>query len=72
MRLRAMLFLWGLVLIAPVPVRAEVKPHALCSEGMVLQQKAEARIWGKADAGEAVTVTFRGSTYMANADKQGN
>jgi sialate O-acetylesterase len=33
-----------------------VKPHALISDGMVLQQGMPVAIWGKADEGEKVTV----------------
>ena len=40
-------------------VRADVKPNTLCSDGMVLQQKAKVNIWGTADKGEKVTVHFR-------------
>jgi sialate O-acetylesterase len=72
MRLRAMLFLAGMALLAPGPVRADVKPHALCSEGMVLQQKAETKIWGKAEPDEAVTVSFRGEKVATKADAKGN
>jgi sialate O-acetylesterase len=72
MRLRVSLILAGLVLLAPSRARAEVKPHALCSEGMVLQQKSEARVWGKADPREAVTVSFRGQMARAVADDKGN
>jgi sialate O-acetylesterase len=59
------------VLLAPA-AQADVKPHALCSDGMVLQQKLEARIWGTADPGEKVTVSFRGQTASATADDKGN
>ncbi len=52
--------------------RAEVKPHALCSEGMILQQKAPATIWGTADKGETVTVSFRGQLVIDEADEKGN
>ena len=43
---------------APASVWADVKPHAICSEGMVLQQNTKAKIWGTADKGEKVIVTF--------------
>jgi len=66
-----MFLLVGLMLFVPAQVRAEVKPHALCSEGMVLQQKADAKIWGKADPREAVTVAFRGQTNRTVADDKG-
>lgn len=38
--------------------RADVKPHPLFTDNMVLQQGAEASVWGKADPGEKVTVEF--------------
>jgi sialate O-acetylesterase len=70
MRLRVLPIV-AVLLSAPVAVRADVKPHGLCSEGMVLQQKAEVKIWGKADAGEEVTVTFRDQKVSTKTDKQG-
>jgi sialate O-acetylesterase len=49
--------------------RADVKPHALFSDNMVLQQDIQVPIWGTADEGENVTVRFQGqevSTPTAN------
>lgn len=43
-----------------VPAAAAVKPHALISENMVLQQGTRVPLWGKADDGEKVTVRFQG------------
>lgn len=60
-----------LLLVLPLAVRADVRPNALCSEGMVLQQKSNAKIWGDADKGEKITVTFRGKTVNAKADDKG-
>jgi sialate O-acetylesterase len=45
--------------VLPTLARADVKPNALCTEGMVLQQKSKAKIWGTANKGEQVSVTFR-------------
>jgi sialate O-acetylesterase len=48
-----------LALLLSVPaLRADVKPHALVSEGMVLQQGVKCPIWGTCDKDENVTVTF--------------
>src|SRR5450755_3143363 len=58
--------------LAPAAVRADVKPHALCGEGMVLQQQSPAKVWGTAEQGEKVTVTFRGKEATATADQEGN
>jgi sialate O-acetylesterase len=61
------------------PARADVKPHALFSDGMVLQQGMKCPIWGTADPGESVSVTFTAKTATAstsssaavNADQKG-
>lgn len=71
MKMRIFVFLLGLALL-PDLARANVKPSALCSEGMVLQQKSQAKIWGTADKGENVTIAFRGKTAQTKADDAGN
>ncbi len=70
MKTRLFLFLFTLALL-PTVVRADVKPNAICSEGMVLQQKSKTKIWGTADKGEKVTVTFRDSKAGTTADDNG-
>src|SRR5271165_706428 len=71
MKRRILIFILALGL-APAAVRADVKPHALCCEGMVLQQQSNAKVWGTADWGEKVTVTFRGKDATATADQDGH
>ena len=39
-------------------IRADVQPNPLFSEGMVLQQRADCPVWGKAAPGETVKVTL--------------
>ena len=56
----------------PTLAQADVKPNAICSEGMVLQQKTDAKVWGTADKGEQVTISFRGKKATATADDKGN
>jgi sialate O-acetylesterase len=54
------------------PARAEVKPHGLFTEGMVLQQGTKAvPVWGIADPGEKVTVSIQGQEVSATAGKEG-
>lgn len=43
----------------------------LFQNGMVLQRDRPIPVWGTADKGEPVTVTFRGKTYTATADDNG-
>jgi sialate O-acetylesterase len=68
---RKVLFLAVVALLAPSSARADVKPHSLCTDGMVLQQKMTVTIWGTADKGEKVAITFRGKTASATADDHG-
>lgn len=65
-----------LLLILPMalarPATAEVTLPSVIGDHMVLQRDAPARIWGWADAGEQVTVTFAGQTKQQQADAQGH
>jgi sialate O-acetylesterase len=65
MRILCLLFLTGAAL------RADVTLPALFSDHMLIQRDRPARVWGKADPGEAVTVKFRGQTVSATADSLG-
>ena len=51
---------------------ADVKLPTILGSHMVLQQGMAVPVWGWADAGEKVTVTFAGQTKTATADGQGN
>lgn len=50
----------------------DVRLDNLFSDNMVLQRDRPVPVWGTADAGEAVTVTFAGQSVTATADKDGN
>jgi sialate O-acetylesterase len=52
-------------------VRADVRLPLLVSDGMVLQQKAPVRLYGKAMPGEKVTVSIQGKSAHATASKDG-
>lgn len=51
---------------------AEVKLPKLVGSGMVMQRDAAVKIWGWADPGEKVTITFKGADHSTAADQQGN
>ena len=55
------------ILAVALKAQADVRVPALFSDNMVLQQEMRAPIWGWADDGEQVTVTFRGKTAKAKA-----
>lgn len=53
-------------------VDAAVKLPQLFQSGMVLQRGKPIPVWGKADAGEQVTITFCKKTYTTTADANGS
>ncbi len=60
-----------LILVFVGVARAEVKLPAIIGDNMVLQQGVKVRIWGNANAGEHVTVTFDKKSASTVADAQG-
>lgn len=50
---------------------ADVRLPALISDHMLLQGGQPVRIWGRADPGESVSVSFRGQTVSSEADDFG-
>jgi sialate O-acetylesterase len=57
----------GFVVFWVQAARADVKPHALFTENMVLQQGMKVPVWGTAADGEEVTVEFQGQRISATA-----
>ncbi|HEX8371238.1 MAG TPA: sialate O-acetylesterase [Chthoniobacterales bacterium] len=53
------------------PLCADVVPNFLFSNNAILQRDKPIPVWGTADAGEKVTVTFTGKTAAATADATG-
>ncbi|RAK69321.1 sialate O-acetylesterase [Hymenobacter edaphi] len=54
-------------LAASLPAASAVRLARLVGDHMVLQRGQPLPVWGWADAGEAVTVSWRGRTYAATA-----
>lgn len=52
---------------------AKLTVSNICKDGMVLQQKSKATVWGTSDARSQVTVTpsWNGKAYTCKADKDG-
>jgi sialate O-acetylesterase len=59
------------LITSAVPVRADVKLPNIFSSHLVLQQQQKNKVWGLADAGEAVTVTIGDQTHQATAEANG-
>lgn len=64
-------FVLSTALFSAAVARADVKLPAIISSHMVLEKTAKVPIWGKADPGEEVTVTFDGRTAKTTADASG-
>jgi sialate O-acetylesterase len=57
--------------LLPAFATAAVKPSALFTDHMVLQRDMPVPVWGTADPGETVKVTFNGQTQSATAGPDG-
>lgn len=76
MHLRSSLLILAVLGTAvPTTARADVKPHPLFSDHMVLQREVPIPVWGTAEPGEQVSVLIKGDkgsstspTVAANAD----
>ena len=71
MKTRSAIAVLCAVLCVTSAARAEIKPAALFSDHMVLQNGLTVPVWGTADAGEKVTVKIAGQTKFATADANG-
>lgn len=68
MYLRRLLFLAvAAVWLVPALARADVKPHALFSDHMVLQRDVPLTVWGMADPGEKINVTIKDEKKLISA-----
>ena len=61
----------GVLLAGALTARADVKLPALFGDHMVLQQEANVPVWGWADPGEKITVTFGSRKAEATAGADG-
>jgi len=71
MQKRLTAFAASLFLLCVAAAHATVKPAALFSDHMVLQQGTDVPVWGTADPGEQVKVFFSGQTLSTTADADG-
>ena len=62
-------FVW--LAVGCPPLLAELKLPAIFGDHMVFQREAKAPVWGWADPGEKVTITFAGQKKSTTADKDG-
>lgn len=70
--MKAKLILLLALFSAGALAHADVRLPNVLSNHMVLQRDLQVPIWGWADAGEKVTVSFAGQKKQTTADKKGN
>ena len=63
--------LLSLLVASIVPAAADVRLPNIFTDNMLLQRDMPVRIWGWADAGEAVSVALMGTTAETKADDKG-
>ena len=61
----------GLMGMAVAPLFAELVPATLFNHNMVLQRDKKVAVWGQADAGADVTVSFAGACVTGKVDAKG-
>ena len=59
------------IICVSLSVNAEIRLPQLFQSGMVMQRGKPIPIWGWADKGEQITITFLKKTYTTTADDQG-
>jgi sialate O-acetylesterase len=57
--------------LASLPATADVRLPKIFTDNMMIQRDQPVRVWGWADAGEAVSVTLSGKSASAKADAAG-
>lgn len=65
------LLLLSIILTTPSVLLAKVRLPKIFTDNMVLQRDQLVKIWGWADKGEAVSVTFNGQEVKSKADAHG-
>ena len=60
-----------MALLCVALAKAEVRLPQLFQSGMVLQRNKVIPVWGKADAGETITIQFNKKSYTTTADANG-
>ena len=71
MKHRYLLFVLLALLCWPLTMSSKVTLPQLFQSGMVLQRSKPIPIWGKADANEQITITFRKKKFLTTADSNG-
>ena len=71
MNLKKLLIILLAVICVSFAASAEVRLPQLFQSGMVMQRGKPIPVWGWADKGEQVTITFQKKTYTTTADDQG-
>lgn len=65
------LVLFSLLVASALPAAADVRLPKIFTDNMLMQRGVAVRVWGWADAGEAVSAAMAGTTLATKADDKG-
>lgn len=71
MKKRFAAILFGLSIVLPCFLPAQIKLPAIIRDSMILQRDADVNLWGWASSGEKITVTFNRKKTVTKADASG-
>jgi sialate O-acetylesterase len=60
------------LMILSLPLKAEVTLPRIFSDNMVIQRDVTTKVWGWAEKGESIVISFNNATVKTKADKNGN
>jgi sialate O-acetylesterase len=60
------------LMILSLPLKADVTLPKIFSDNMVIQRDVTTKVWGWAEKGESIVVSFNNATVKTKADKNGN
>ena len=63
---------FSMTFLSAARLGADVKPHSLISDHMVIQRGMRTPVWGTAEPGERVTVSIAAQSAKTTADKTGS
>ncbi len=72
MKIKNIISIYIVAFISCMTINADVTLPVLISDGMVLQRDSKVKIWGTADPGEKVVISFQKKKYSIATDSEGN
>lgn len=72
MKVLKLLFPVVMLILSTETLKAEISVADIFTDNMVLQRHTDLKVWGDADPGEQITLSFNGQKLETRANKKGN